>query len=487
MKSLVSVLFLLGSVFVNAQDPIKCESEPVCRKCKKQKVTVHQKNFLPYLQTDAQRSFAESNWTEVCFNNLDLTLPPLAQNANIFSVKYDALGCVYPTFMTTDMLCLEPHSVKLPDWYLYKYSFYELFYPDDESDRDNMRLNIEMNVPNSSKEFLTSLLDERLIHDDGHENKKTPDSLRVNDIFKFINSWNDKYQSEITDEIRKILDEKKIAKIVFFFPGFNVPYALAQIQANNVIDTYRTELNDERLFESILFVKLFWPSFAYKQGKFTENSSIFNNDINYKSMIYFNNARNRVYSIGYQIRKLMNHLQFSGDIDIVGHSSGSDLITVTLIDPIKKINLKKNDTAFNRALVYNYKSTPLPSNKVKAFLNAPSIPGIITFGENQMDRPEQRNYYWTIGFNNSDKVLRKMKFRRQSEWASNWFGNTNLGANVNDEIPNTIHSIKSSNPNIINNFRFVELGKQRDMFGHDFFCYMNQSCFKTEFRRFVTE
>ncbi|WP_439584854.1 hypothetical protein [Dyadobacter bucti] len=485
MKSVVLVLFFASSIFAVAQDPIR--SEPICRKCKKQQDLIHQTHFLPYLQTDFQRSFATNNWTEVCFNNLDSVLPPLAKNANIFSVRYDALGCVYPKFMTSDMLGLGPQSIGLRDWNMYKYSFYKLFYPKSESDRVRMRQDIETNLPSPGKEFLTSLLAERRNHNGGSDNATTPDSIRVDDIFRFVNSWNDKYQSEAIEEIRKVVDEKKIKKIVFFFPGFNVPYALAQIQANNIIDAYKHELNYDQLFEDILFVKLFWPSFAYKESRFTEHSSKFNNDINIKSMIYFTNARNRVYSIGFQIRKLIYSLKFSGTIDIIGHSSGSDLISVTLIDPIKKINLKRYDTAFNRALVRNYKNTPLPSNRIKTFLNAPSIPGIITFGENQMDRPEQRNYHWLVGFNNSDKVLQKMKGRRQLENPSNWFGNTNLGGNVNDEVWKTISSIKSSNPDILNNFRFVELGKQKDTFGHDFFCYMNQIGFKAEFGRFIAD
>lgn len=485
MKSLVVILLFVSSFLAVAQDPPKCE--PVCRKCKKQQDLIHQTHFLPYLQTDFQRAFAENNWTEVCFNDLDSILPPVAKNANILSVKYDALGCVYPKFMTSDMLNLKAQSVKSRDWDIYKYSFYKLFYPKSELDRGFKKNTLEMNVPDQNRQFLSSLLADRLVYNGDSDNMKAPDSLRVNDIFKFVHSWNDKYQSEIIGDIRKVIDEKKIEKIVFFFPGFNVPYALAQIQANNIIDEYKREINNDRVFRRILFVKLFWPSFAYKQAKFTEQSSKFNNDINYRSMIYFTNARNRVYSIGYQIRKLIYDLQFPGSIDIIGHSSGSDLISVTLIDPIKKINLKRNDTAFNRALVKLYKNTPLPSNKIRTFLNAPSIPGIITFGENQMDRPEHQNYHWTIGFNNSDKVLQKMKGKRQTERASNWFGNTNLGGDVNDEVWKTICSIRLSYPNMLRNFRFVELGKQKDMFGHDFFCYMNQIGFKAEFARFVTD
>lgn len=488
LKKVVAVYLYIISMSLPsmAQERIPCVESIECRKCKKQKDLVFKNNISPYIQNEKQIDIAKSNWKEVSFVDLDKDIPPLAKNTNMISVRYDGMGCIYPLFMSNDMLDLERTFTGSRDNYLFKYTFYHMFYPDHLKDHTDFLDTISKHVPVAEQRFMVDLAKGRLMHRANIDKNGNIDTLRANDIFDFADEWNSKYQSEIVDYINKIIERKGIKKIVIFIPGFNVPYALAHLQSNNIIDIYQRELNDQVKFEETLFLKIYWPSLSYKHSRLTAADFNIGNKLRLNTAKSFNFVRNRAFNVGLHARNLLANINFDGSFDIVGHSTGSDIIGIILVNPITKMNLdlNKNKVPYKITMAKRFEKADLPKKKIHAFLNAPSIPGPATFNSDVLNKPEQKDYIWTIGYNKSDKVLQKLKGTKQRANLANWGGNTSLGGDVNNTVNQTIEELRSA-PEVAKNFRFVELGKQKDLFGHDFFCYLNQECFKLEFARFV--
>lgn len=469
-----------------AQDRVPCMESMECIKCKKQKKIIFKNNISTYLRDERQLDLTKSNWKEVSFADLDQDIPPLAKNANIISVRYDGMGCVYPFFMSNDMLDLEKTFKKSPDNYLFKYTFYHMFYPDHSKDRTDFLDIISRKIPVEEQKFMIDLAKKRVMHRNDVDKNGKIDTIRANDIFDFADEWNSKYQSEIVEYINKIIETKGIKRIVVFIPGFNVPYSLAHLQSNNIIDIYQTELANEARFEETLFLKIYWPSLSYKHDKLTAANFNIGNKLRLNTARSFNFVRNRAFNVGLHARNLLANIRVNGSFDIIGHSTGSDIVGIILVNPLTKMNLDidSNKVPYKMEMASRFVKADMPNKTIYAFLNAPSIPGPATFNSDVLTADEQKKYIWTIGYNKSDKVLQKLKGTRQLANLANWGGNTSLGGDVNNAVGETIEELKGM-PDIAKNFRFVELGKQGDLFGHDFFCYLNQECFKSEFSRFV--
>ncbi len=172
-----------------------------------------------------------------------------------------------------------------------------------------------------------------------------------------------------------------------------------------------------------------------------------------------------------QIEKLIIKKENSNEIR--AQIIGARIDSIRNKENQKKIVSLKNEFAKAKIEEYNF-------SKLKVYLNAPAMSGLSTF--KAPDLKDSLKVFWTIGFNNTDKVLHKtfgpIRFGDQN-------GDTRLGGNWENEAWKTKDQLRKYK--LGDRFKFVESGVQVDLFGHDFFCYLNQPLFQKHLKDFITE
>lgn len=466
---LMAVFFLNISVYAQVNTCIKC------RKCKPKQVA---RLFLSkYSQTDIQREVIDRNWNEYLGENLEEHIPSITPNVNTISIKFDGLGCVYPMFLD---------EKKIND------KFKDLFSVNDKIGNKKFGKNTFHSIshdnffrPNRTGEFLNTFPSN--FKDSVKEivgtinvpiNQDDPEAF-AKSCFTYMKVWNDVFIPEYVQKIQMLIKTKNIQRIVVICHGYNLPYSLAHIQSNNIIDKYSENSNDPKLIEKTLFIKVFWPSLDKKKKWYDEGGLRMKNKLAFSTIGFFSYVTNRAFLLGLNLRKVFNGFLFDNQIDIVCHSSGGTAIAALLVNPLNKIDLENNNTAINRQYKDVFLENKVPERKFRVFLNAASIPGPDTFNQVDMDIKIQKNFNWVVGFNNTDRVLQKKVFIFRFPDS---FGNTRLGGNFRNEISKTKASLDNT---LINNFQFKETGVQKNLFGHDFFCYLHQELFQKELKNFI--
>jgi hypothetical protein len=474
MKYFLILMLVMDSFLLIAQSNIPCIDCKKCESCKKNKAVYHSQHLAQYTQSKEIQELIARNWGQSFFDDLDKYMKPRSANASSISVKFDAFGCIYPSFMNPSW---EIHF-KINDRFKARYFDNQTFY--SISHRNNK-------TQEKTGEFLSSFPEkyqDRLKPIIGERNFKAlldNEEIAKSD-FDYIDTWNNIFLAEEVEKIKSTLFSGKFERLVILIHGFAVPYSLAQIQYNNLIDFYSNQLNDTASFQKILFLKIFWPSGDYKKITSKNRQFDFKNARKLRIVGDFAYVNGRTFNVGLQLRKLISTIDFQGTTDIIGHSSGSVLATVALINPIQKMNMESNPSAINKQLASHFLTSKLPNKNIRLFINAASMPGVSTFGKD-MKFSEQKNYNWVIGYNSKDRVLNKM-FLKHKQFLNSFF-NTSLGANAYGEVEKTIRSIKNNPLNFEKNFQFIEMGKQSDKFGHDFFCYLIQDCYTNALTDFI--
>ena len=110
--------------------------------------------FSNYLSNENNRKIITSNWSD--FFGADLkNLFPMSMDANVVTIKFDGLGCIYPEnnaeLINIRDNFLDDKNVKYKNFYAH--SFFDLFYKQDERVNQNVN-NFILNegFPDSFKE-----------------------------------------------------------------------------------------------------------------------------------------------------------------------------------------------------------------------------------------------------------------------------------------------------------------------------------------------
>lgn len=430
-------------------------------KCKNCEGEIKKAFFQRYF---SEIEIIENNNKEYFGEDLDIYLPRKNEEANIFNLKFDALGATYPDIFYDKEIrkYFEKRkglkSVK-SNKYLYRNTFFKL-------PLEKKELILKAVTESTKKSLFTSKETEASLITVAK--KSLPLSVQLN----FTREWN---KLILMDQIER-LNEKlslNIENLVFIVHGYNVPYSLAQIQSNSIID--KTYELDSLKAKKTLFVRVFWPSTSRKKVIIKNDSFIVKNKVNLYSISAFRSISTRSYLVGHSMRTIINGIsKFNGSVYFFSHSLGAQVTASTFIIPELKVI---QDTLLHKYL----NSNPIVNNnfkKVKLFLNAPAMPGISSFPDSSL--ANLKNTQWVIGYNPTDKVLRKtIGFIRFGDHN----GNTRLGGNWENEtweFKDYLQKVKKENQ-----FKFVQTGSQYDLFGHDFFCYLNQDGFKLAFKDFM--
>jgi hypothetical protein len=405
-----------------------------------------------------QRRIIEDNWYEFEGENLDIPFPVKHKDAIVTSLRFDGLGCVYPKSICNNDL--------------------QSLFLDDKSTRKSLR----------SRTFYSLMLK----HDgamkfEGHElfadtlKSCIENDLRKNDFYsdrcliEFRETWNKRYLTEFSESLKYLIKNNDIRRVVFFIAGYNVPYSVAHLQGNALIDDYMTEYKNYRS-DTVLFVRVFWPSNDDKTMRFKENGCTIMDDMEPRIGKLYNYITNTAYMVSLSLREVINTLNPSMEVNVVSHSFGAAIAAGTVLHPGPKMK-DTLSTELNRFYNQAFRAIPPVSQRTYMFLNAPGMPGIQTF--RAMNAASNNNHYFYIGYNENDKVQRRhilWKFPGRP-----WTGNaTTLGCNYNHEADKTKAMLAGMK--LDDHFRPYRTSMLKT---HDFFCYRQQELFKKAFREYI--
>jgi hypothetical protein len=433
------------------QDCSDCISSCLCRKYLGRHITLAQNNNL-----------IKECWTDFFGENLELSFP-IAKGINSVAIKFDGLGCVYPETNDALLLIKKPFLNSGINYKEFKAnSFYALFAKNLYGDTSFAIRNFILQSGFSQSDFR--------IADNRNKNPLA--------FFQFIRLWNNKFLKLKVEEINKLISPR-IKKIYIFISGYNVPFSLSHLQGNQIALSI-LEQDPSTLPEEILFMRILWPSGDFKNSHFDESNCNYDNFENLKTAIAFTYFSNRAYLAANGLREILNKINSNIPINIITHSHGSTVATTALINTERKMQKGIISDSMKNFM----KSIPLPDKDINVFLNAPSIPGASTFGDIEMNSVQSK-YRFFIGFNENDIVLKKQKFKIgkikiNAIQPTGYLSSTTLGCNKNHELIKTQAILRQKGMSGIFMAGITSYQKQ-----HDFFCYMEQREFSTNFSLFL--
>lgn len=422
--------------------------------------------------TAQQKVVIKKHWDDFFGSDLEYDFPATYKKnklLNVVSVKVDGLGCFYPSFISDTLLKEGFLDNKISDKSYDKSTFFHLL---------KSRKYVER---------LKSLANSMEVKDSIESISQLTNNTSNPDFFGFRRRWNALFLKDQVNRLNSVTGNGKVEKVFLFISGFNVPYSLSHIQGNIIFEDIANVTDSDEIVSNTLFVRLFWPSFNYKNSNFdSENCDYSNIEKLNTAVISANYVNKRAYLAGLALREILSEVDFKCKIQVVTHSLGSTVITSALMDPHSKtsnqnarlIRIKLDE--FER-IVVNTK------NPVHAFMNAPSIPGKSTFAA--LDTERNKNHFFTVGYNENDETLLKQKIRfwpfRKIRLPA-VLSSTTLGCNRRrffgmgkPEIKRTIKRIPTT---LRSNFQPVITGYQTE---HDFFCYRQQIQYQEQFKKFV--
>ena len=445
----VFIAFLSNSTI--AQE--KCvECKPRCL-CKKMIADKYPKKI---------RKLVKANWSDFEGQELETALPPTGIT-NVLSIKFDGFGCVYPDFIDDNLIKREFKKDKAKKTYFQALTFFSLL-------REHPTALKRYSEYTQHQNFLDSIT--------AIARAATKDTVAM-DLFRFREKWNAHFLPLVLKKIQDKIESAKIEKLLFFIPGYNVPYSLAHLQGNAIFENYKEVLAVKASEQNILFVRVFWPSNSKKFAMFGKMFCSMSNKMNINSARLYNYVTNRAYIATLTMRTLINNLNTVPQTEIISHSFGAVVSTGVVLQPFEK--MKDTTSTFNTKLIEQFRATQIPVHNIKLYLNAAGIPGESTF--RPLDSNTNRYHQFYISYNDIDKILNKRVLPFAKYFTSANHGNkTTLGCNWTGEVSrvDTIFASKGLSKNV---------SSQRTSFrgNHDIFCYLAQSEFQDYFGKFVRE
>ncbi len=441
------------AVYAQDIDCISCEPQCLC------------KEEIGQRFNDQQKEIIRNNWNDFEGENLEKPFPASVPS-DVTSIRFDGLGCVYPSFMDDSRL----RALFLRDWVDYRTlasrSFYMLL-----RKRPGALATIR---PELAKQFKGL---EKIANRNFSGDPAKVDSLTITNFFKFRQAWNQLFLGELIQTTRKHIQDKGIEQLYFFIPGYNVPYSLAHLQGNRVFEDIDRLVTDSDSKKKILYVRVFWPSNNKKNSVFGKTRCNIKNQKSLRSGLLNDYVTNRAYLASLSLRALLRELDPALSVNVVSHSFGAVISTGLVLSPVRKIAKSQRNSPFNQSLLTEFE-IGIPRQKITLFLNAPAIPGRTTFLP--LDKNQNANHHFYIGFNPKDQMLTK-----QVAPVIRWFTSaakrnaTTLGADWHGEV-NRLKKLVA-HQGLEKNFTYCpSLHKN-----HDYFCYRQQEAFKEHFSNYV--
>ena len=437
--------------------------------------------FLDYNQK--QLAWIKSNWTNFSFNPMDASLianESLSQNADVYPIYLDAMGIPYDpsTFDSLQIERLASSNVKFKSFY--KFSLYH---------------------------------SERLKRYTPSRKIKIKKTLNYNDAKNFYYQNFEPQLNNLRENLGSALNGKE--NLFFFCHGYNVPYSLAIVQFNNVLDSI-AKLNPE-FIEKTLFVPVFWPSNNQKENSIDpfqgvvepnttnreaiENSSskmeYYKSSFSTKNDVYpfFGGLRNKkrfarytkhAYMAGITIRQLLNDLPSEINSFVFTHSLGAISASVIGIDvksPLQNTNKNYGDL-FVDLYISQLDKINIPKQNLNFFMSAPAITGANTFADFDTLNSSVRENKYFVTKNIQDPILAKNMLpllQRVGIAKATRFGATTFGLNYNGDVNN----IESFFESVGLEEHFVSENVQ--VADHDIFMYLKNAHYIGLLSKFIED
>ncbi|MBC7849065.1 MAG: hypothetical protein H7Y31_04985 [Chitinophagaceae bacterium] len=404
-----------------------------------------------------KRLLLKENWNDFAAVDLENEFPIFSnQVLNVASIRLDALGCIYPSFINNGTYRNEFLDEQRSQTKYNKLSFYRVF-----EQQPNL-----LNAHLSTSE-IDSLKSISFHHD----------SLYAARYYAFRAFWNRKFLGDKITELDKKIAERKIKRVFFFVHGFNVPSSLAQLQGNAI---FRRILQDQSLRpEETLFVRVFWPSMSEKRNDFVnvDKCDIRNRKLRVFKSNLFSYVSNRGYLCGQTLNTILSQLPNDIEYNFISHSFGSTLSAAMLFSPTAKINVNARGSHYNSRLLALFSNQPkLSEKKINFFMHAAGMAGRATFAD--LSLANNTNHYFYLGYNERDKILLKQVlwlFKKPHGKSS-----TALGCNADGEADKVV--ALADRTGLLSRFVASSTSTLRE---HDIFCYMQQTQFDNFFTTFL--
>lgn len=382
------------------------------------------------------KDLIEKNWGE--YFKESISEPIFRKNAkNTFPLRFDSYGLVYPENNLFEHISLDMMKANGQNGTkLTKYSFFHIFEWYSSSLKNSI---YKMRGEDST--FYTGLI-----------HKVKVDRICV---AEFNMLWENYHTPKALDRFCE--KAKSYSRVVIFIHGYNVPYSLAALQFDFVINKFG--LNDGKT----LFVPVYWPSNADKHCNIKENGVNFKDRISVTNGWKFLYYSNQAYFAGLSLRQFIARIEPGKTVKMISHSLGATVATTAFIDPGNK--LQGGETGpVNIEIAEKMRRIHVPRRPVDVFLSAPAIPGELTF--KNLGAADCPHYRVSSAWNKNDKVLNK-RFLGISLGAHR-LSETELGLNYRKDAENAklVADVKCKG-----NFEHRQVSSQKS---HDIFSYLEQ-------------
>src|SRR4051812_27954532 len=243
----------------------------------------------------------KNNWSDFFSDDLEQMFP-VHKGVQVETIKLDGLGCIYPENISSlngigyDFLDTLNGDYKNSN----KETFQRLY-------KNNLNSVSNSNATNKFIEDARFRVPDCLILK--YKGKKDIDFLG------FRIEWNAKFLPEKIASINKHITINT-KRIVFFIHGYNVPYSLAQLQGNMMVEKI-LQMDATLKPENILFVRVFWPSGYRKRSSFSETACDFSNIEKIEAVWAYTYVSNRSYLGALTLRSILADMTTTIPIDII--------------------------------------------------------------------------------------------------------------------------------------------------------------------------
>jgi len=397
-----------------------------------------------------QIKLIDENWKQYFQKNIYDSLNIL--DLEYFEIPFDSYGSVYPNYnLFNNFTNINFEGVDLDDKLISKYSMFRIF--TNPNNYTKLNANIAELKEEPERNFYRNLLN------------KSKEIRAIKNFSKsidtFYEEWDPFHYSKtikaLAQKISILQENNKDLKVIYFIHGYNVPYSLAVLQANELMK----KINNADPRSQYLLVPIYWVSNSNKKHIFTDLTNPDISDVEDTSQIFkWFNYSNRAYYTGLGLRKIISEVEnlliLQPRTYVFAHSLGTTIATTLIINPTSKLALKNNlkdnivqdcnnqtieilsdrtqqklekKYPIHNDLIKLMISNPIPKADMNIFLSAPAIPGPNTFVDICESVAEYKTIFSTI--NIGDETLKKhFKEPLKRLKLFNLLGATNLGVDT---------------------------------------------------------
>lgn len=378
------LLLILGILLVSSCVTIREDQTKSFGLFGKNKAQEHVEHYGELLSDPTRYDLASENWTD--YFSVDLYEKNFVDNIDIFPLYFDAMGGHYPSFKLIRLMKSNGFEFKNNLSYSekdQKKAVIAYTWPSFLSAGENRESLAKIKDKMSElKELQTSVssLANGKIDQIGKE-------AEMNSIMDFYSTWNRYRDSVVIHNLSNFIkNSNKYDQILFFIPGYNIPYSMQVAQAERMRDSVQMYTNTT----STLIIPIHWPAGDSKRfDNWSKDNPI-------PSLTGWLSIKNRAYFLGYRLRQISKLIEKSNPKirqKYFAHSTGAAAIMTLIADPGRGLDIGRdcveicngspNEMVLHenclgnrnhyRYMQYLSHSTPRLKTKVPVFFSAPAI------------------------------------------------------------------------------------------------------------------